>query len=226
MKVIERVSDYGEILILIGAFFCITLWAIIKVAYKKYLSNIYIDLFRYSFQKSLNIYEKNKITFAGILVSVASVISLTITVSSIVFYHPYFSYKLNIAPETIFVAMLIFWSIVVLLLKSGLEFFGFLFDFKKQFHYYSEKSLDIFIILSIVVFPPTILIPFTSDQTVRILSLVIFILFIFALIFRAIIFFYYLKEIKFLNLYSFLYFCSVEILPIFFLLEVVNVFLR
>jgi len=52
MQVIERVSGYEEILILTGAFICINLWAIIKVAYKKYLSNIYIDLFKYSFQKS------------------------------------------------------------------------------------------------------------------------------------------------------------------------------
>ncbi|HOL98796.1 MAG TPA: DUF4271 domain-containing protein [Bacteroidales bacterium] len=226
MQVIERVSGYEEILILTGAFICINLWAIIKVAYKKYLSNIYIDLFKYSFQKSLNIFEKNKITFAGILVSVASVISLAVAVSSVIFYHPYFSHKLNFAPTTVFITMLMFWSFIVLLLKSGLELFGFLFDFKKQFHYYAEKSLDIFIILSIAVFPPTILIPFSSDQTVKILSLVIFILFILALLFRAIIFFYYLKEIKFLNIYSFLYFCSVEILPLLFILEVVNVFLR
>lgn len=225
MPVIERNPDIKQIIIISSAFVCIIIWTVIKVLYKNYFSQIFVDVFRKTFQKNIKLAEVNKNTLAKILILASSIISLSASTSAIIYYHPLFN-TLHYDLVKTFYYLLMFFTLIVFLHKPGLQILGLVFDFYDHFDFYSVKSINLIIILSISVFPFFILFPFIDQKYIIILSIIIFIFFILIVIFKFLIFFYYIKEIKFFNLYSFLYFCSAEILPLIFLHEVVNNFVR
>lgn len=225
MPIIERNFDYKQIILLSSSFVCIILWAIIKWTFKSYFSGIYIDVFRDSFQKNLKILESNKNFFVKIIILIATVLSLSSAVASVFFYHPMFE-EFIYNPFKIFFFILIFFLIIILIILFGLRILGYIFDFDKHFNYYSGKSFNISIILSIAIFPLYIILPYIDNTYIEAISIIILGLFIAALLFKFIVLFYYLKEIKFLNVYSFLYFCTAEILPVIFLFKVTKGFIR
>lgn len=222
MPVVVRQTDYKVIAISLSAFVIVLIFLAVKLLFRNYFKHLFINVFR-SDISAKNFSETNSSGIqASILTGIASTLSVGTAIMTLVEYFPGFSSTINIKPAVFLLATIGIAVLFVAFYRISLSFLGWVLNKDDVISQYSEMTSDIFRVMGIIIFPLFMVIPFSELWLQKVLIISVISVFIIAFIVRFYGFVNFLVKIKFFNHYAILYFCTFEILPVLFILNIIG----
>jgi hypothetical protein len=222
MPVIERHTDYNQVVISVSAFIIVLLLLAVKLLFKDYLRHLFINVFR-SDVSAKNFSESNSAgNQASVITGLAAILSTGSAIMTLVVYYSGIKNTVNIKP--VLLLLITTGSVIafVALYKIILWFLGLILDISNITKTYSDMTSDIFRVMGIIIFPLFLILPFSDLGTQNVLIFSVLAIVIVALTVRLYGFFNFLIKIKFFNHYAILYFCVFEILPVLFIIKIIG----
>ncbi len=222
MPIVERQTDYNQIVICLSAFVVLILLLAVKLLFKNYFKHLFINVFRNDVSAK-NLIESNSAgNQASFITGIIAILSTSSSIMASAVYSKTLNVSFGIKPAVML--LLIIASIVTFvgLYKISLWFLGWILDISNITKTYSDMTSDIFRVMGIIIFPIFLLIPFSDFWAQKALIISIMSIVILALFVRVYGFFSFLVKIKFFNHYAILYFCIFEILPILFIVDIIG----
>lgn len=212
MPVLIRNTDYNQIIISVISFIVVSLVVVVKVLFKGYFASLFISVWRPD-STSKKLFESGSGVIASALSGIAAILSVTASVMVVMVYFR-IPDKLDLNPISLLAISLASSAAYYFFNKATLSFLGYVIDIREQASFYSSMKSDYYKVMALLLLPMFVLFPHSNPIMYK--SLIISIIVIVALSFLINIFsfFSYLIKIKFLNHYTILYFCILEILPL------------
>jgi hypothetical protein len=212
MPIIERNSNDNYLILSIIAFVVFILIIITKLTNQNYLQNLIKSTLRFEdLQKTKQ--KSNSNAFLNIVTISIPILNISATLMMII---TYFKFPIfNITNSFILICILIFAVFFYFLFtKTNLMLIGNLTNMKSYAIDCTLIRLNNIKVLSLFLSPLYLLFPFanTKMQSHLVFAAILILAIIFLI--KIISFFIYLFKIKFLNHFSILYFCTLEILPL------------
>ena len=212
MPIIERNSNDNYLILSIIAFVVFCLIITIKLTNQNYLHNLIKSTLRFEdLQKTKQ--KSNSSALLNIATISIPILNISATIMMIITYFkiPVF----NITNSFTLIFIIIFAVVFYLFLtKTNLILIGNLTD---MITYATDCTLIRFNnlkVLSLFLLPVFLLFPFVNTKMQSYLVVAAILVLVIIFLIKIISFFIYLFKIKFLNHYSILYFCTLEILPL------------
>lgn len=212
MPIIERNFNDSSLILSIIAFVVFCLIITIKLTNQNYLHNLIKSTLRFEdLQKTKQ--KSNSSALLNIATISIPILNISATIMMIITYFkiPVF----NITNSFTLIFIIIFAVVVYLFLtKTNLILIGNLTD---MITYATDCTLIRFNnlkVLSLFLLPVFLLFPFVNTKMQSYLVVAAILVLVIIFLIKIISFFIYLFKIKFLNHYSILYFCTLEILPL------------
>lgn len=221
MPVIERNFNYNYLVLNIISFLIFIIIIIIKLAFKDYFHSLFLSIFRSQKNKirKIKTVTRPQLGFLSWIVVILS-ISATLMMFAIYFNHPWLSkfngivFSLSSILATIFYFLFVFLSIKTLSQLVNIE---------EHAKYYIFIKLNRLKLISLLLLPIFLVYPFVNSNIHIFLVITAMLIIGVNYLINLLSFFSYLFEIKFLNHYAILYFCSFEILPLLIIFKLVGI---
>lgn len=224
MPVLERHFDMNLVVITISAFVVMILLLLVKLLFKSYFQNLFINVFRYDVSASQLVESNSAGIQASVLTSLASIISIGNALMCVAIYYnaSVFSKTIN----SVLLLSILIGSVAAFLFfyKIVLGLLGWILEISEIAKSYSDMISDIFKVLGIILFPIFLLLPFADLWMQKFLIFSIIASISIALLVKIFGFFKIMTKIKFFNHYAILYFCTFEILPILLIVKIAGYF--
>ena len=212
MPIIERNFNDSSLILSIIAFVVFCLIITIKLTNQNYLHNLIKSTLRFEdLQKTKQ--KSNSSALLNIATISIPILNISATIMMIITYFkiPVF----NITNSFTLIFIIIFAVVVYLFLtKTNLILIG---NLTNMITYATDCTLIRFNnlkVLSLFLLPVFLLFPFVNTKMQSYLVVAAILVLVIIFLIKIISFFIYLFKIKFLNHYSILYFCTLEILPL------------
>ncbi len=221
MPVIERHTDYNQVVLSVSAFVVVLLLLTVKLLFKDYFRHLFINVFR-SDVSAKNFSESNSAgNQASFITGVTAILSTGSAIMALIVYYSGIG-SVNIKPALLLLITTGSVIAFVALYKISLWFLGSILDIPDITKTYSDMTSDIFRVMGIIIFPLFIILPFSDLWAQKVLIISIIAIIAIALTVRVYGFFNFLIKIKFFNHYAILYFCVLEILPVLFVVKIIG----
>jgi hypothetical protein len=233
LNIIDKVYDLNMFVIFISLFIVFVLLLLTKVSYEGYYPDLFYAIIRPDNLSKAYIEENISYIRTNRIAQIASILSIATAMFAILSYTPYFryfSYNFDFRKSSSEISLSVIWDI--LLIYAGLVAFvmiyiifhrfvtsiiGHVTEERKIMNAYFQFGLNLMKALGIILLPICIVLPFVDNMLGKWLIYCILFMFGTSFLIKMIIFIFASIKIKFLNLYSILYFYIFEILPLLFL---------
>jgi hypothetical protein len=212
MPVMIRNTDYNQVVISVISFLVICLIIAVKVAFKGYYTNLFISIWRPD-SSARKQYDSGTGVIASTLSGIAAILSVTATVMVVMVYFRIPS-KLDLSPLAFLLISLASSAAYYVFYKTSLTFLGYVVDVSEQAAFYSTMKSDYYKVMSLLLLPLFVIFPHSDPMMYKALVIAMAVVALIIFLINIFSFFSYLIKIKFLNHYTILYFCILEILPL------------
>lgn len=217
-QLIQRSQNDNFNLLLLISFVIFLILLIIKHNHAKYFSTLFLYLFDYKLISQL----LNDKTFArpSFFMDIASILILGSSLYVISTHNqiPIFALS-NFASYNILFLNILLVAFYFILFRLINSFLGSLLKISQVANIYSNMSLNILKVASIIIYPVLVIFYLFSSEIRELFSIFILLIIILSIIVRFFVFFNISFKRKILNHYSILYLCVFEILPILYIVK-------
>ena len=223
MPVLQRDTDTAIVVILSASLLIFLIYLAIKVYYKNFYQELFYNFYRIASQGTSFFSESNTgQQQARMWVQIASSLSISTALMSVLLFSPFDA--ILEYPHPVILWFLCLGFIISIIYSKWLvyRFAAWLFSLEKPVNTYISTIMNVIKVAGLIIFPFSLLVPILGETISNILSISILSLFAITILYTQAMFIWYSFKIKFLNHYAILYFCTLEILPILFLIKILR----